>query len=292
MDFDPRAMMDGRTPVQIVQGMIELGAGKARLGAGDLLMRGALAGGILAFATSFADIAAVQTGNVLVGALVFPVGFVMIILLGLDLITGNIALLPMAMLARRASLGQTLANWGWVFLGNLLGSVGYALLLWVALTDGGTIAGGAMADKLRAVAVAKTLAYEAHGLGGMAGVFVKAVLCNWMVTFGVVMGLTTMSTGGRILAIWLPIATFVALGYEHTVVNMFAIPAGMLFGAPISVGQWWLWNQIPATLGNLVGGLFFTAFALFAIYGRKVLPPSSVADVARPGVAAGAASRP
>ena len=285
MDVDPRVMTDGRTPVQIVQGMVELGAGKAKLRAGELLMRGALAGGVLAFATSFADIATVQTGNPRVGAVVFRGGFVMIILLGLDLITGNIALLPLAMFAGRATLAQTLRNWTWVFGGNLLGSVGYALLLWVALTDAGTISGGAMADKLRAVAAAKTLAYEAHGLGGLAGVFVRAVLCNWMVTFGVVMGLTTMSTGGRILAIWLPIATFVALGYEHTVVNMFAIPAGMLFGAPISFGQWWLWNQIPATLGNLVGGLFFTAIGLTAIYGRRARAPSSVAEVVQVGVA-------
>jgi formate/nitrite transporter FocA (FNT family) len=71
---------------------------------------------------------------------------------------------------------------------------------------------------------------------------------------------------GKIAAAWLPIVTFFAQGFEHTVVNMFIIPTGMLMGAKVSIFQWWVWNQIPVTLGNIVGGLLFTGLALYATY--------------------------
>jgi formate/nitrite transporter FocA (FNT family) len=101
----------------------------------------------------------------------------------------------------------------------------------------------------------------------------KAILCNWMVTLGVVMALTSQSTIGKIVAMWLPILTFFAQGFEHSVVNMFVIPAGMLVGAHVSVQQWWLWNQLPVTIGNIFGGLIFTGLALHLTY-RK-LPASA-----------------
>jgi formate/nitrite transporter FocA (FNT family) len=96
----------------------------------------------------------------------------------------------------------------------------------------------------------------------------RAVLCNWMVTLGVVMALTSQSTIGKIAAMWLPIMTFFAQGFEHSVVNMFVIPAGMLLGAHVSLADWWLWNQAPVTLGNLLGGVVFTGLALHVTYGR------------------------
>jgi formate transporter len=80
------------------------------------------------------------------------------------------------------------------------------------------------------------------------------------------MGMTSTSTVGKIAAIWLPIFLFFALGFEHAVVNMFVVPTGMLLGAKVSVADWWLWNQIPVTLGNLVGGFVFTGLALYATY--------------------------
>ena len=79
---------------------------------------------------------------------------------------------------------------------------------------------------------------------------------------GVVMALTSGSTLGKIAACWLPVFTFFALGYEHSVVNMFVIPAGMAMGAPISWRAWWLWNQLPVTAGNLVGGLLFVGLPM------------------------------
>jgi formate transporter len=93
-----------------------------------------------------------------------------------------------------------------------------------------------------------------------------------MVTLGVVMALTSQSTAGKIAAMWLPILTFFAQGFEHSVVNMFAIPAGMMMGAEVSARDWWLWNQIPVTLGNLVGGMLFTGMALQLTYRQRVSP--------------------
>jgi formate transporter len=89
-----------------------------------------------------------------------------------------------------------------------------------------------------------------------------------MVCLGVVMALTSTSTIGRIAGAWMPILVFFAQGFEHSVVNMFVIPAGMLMGAKVTIADWWLWNQIPVTLGNVVGGLLFTSLALYVTYGR------------------------
>jgi formate transporter len=111
----------------------------------------------------------------------------------------------------------------------------------------------------------------------------KAILCNWMVTLGVVMALTSQSTGGKILAMWLPIMTFFAQGFEHSVVNMFVVPAGILLGAHVTLGDWWLWNQVPVTLGNLLGGLVFTGLALHYTYGKPAVRVAGVATA--PGLA-------
>ena len=115
----------------------------------------------------------------------------------------------------------------------------------------------------------KTLGYAKLGYDGLLSAFVKAILCNWMVTMGVVMALTSQSTIGKIVAMWLPILTFFAQGFEHSVVNMFVIPAGMILGAQVSLTDWWFWNQIPVTLGNVFGGFVFTGLALYMTH-KKV----------------------
>jgi formate/nitrite transporter len=257
--------MDYIKPTDVVKTMIQAGATKAALPVRDLLIRGFLAGSILAFATSLAISITLQTVPP-VGALIFPVGFVIIVLLGLELVTGSFALLPLAVFERKARVGQILANFGWVFLGNLIGSVFYAGLLWISLSMAGHIAPGALGDKIAAIAVAKTTAFAAHGGAGMLTIFTKAILCNWMVCLGVVMAMTSSSTIGKIVGGWLPIFIFFAQGYEHAVVNMFVIPAGMFFGAPVTFSDWWVWNQIPVTLGNFVGGLLFTGLALYVTH--------------------------
>ncbi|HVY13822.1 MAG TPA: formate/nitrite transporter family protein [Rhodopila sp.] len=261
--------MDSLKPPAIVSAMIQAGATKAALSPGDLLVRGMLSGALLGIATSLAVGAAVQTGQLLVGALIFPVGFVMIVLLGLELVTGSFALLPMAVMAGQAKPAQMLTNWSWVLLGNLIGSVIYAILFVIAVTNAWQVAPVGVADRIRALAEAKTIGYAAFGGAGMLTCVVKAILCNWMVCMGVVMGLASTSTIGRIVGAWMPILIFFAQGFEHTVVNMFIIPAGMMMGAKVSLFSWVAWNLVPVTLGNLVGGFTFVALAFYVTYARK-----------------------
>jgi formate/nitrite transporter len=260
--------MDLVKPTEIVSGMVQAGAAKARLGPFDLLLRGCLSGALLGIATSLALGAAAQTGQLLAGALIFPAGFVIIVLLGLELVTGSFALLPMALFAGRASPGAIVNNWSWVFLGNLIGSAAYAGLFVIAVTNAGQVDPAGVAERVRQAAELKTLGYAQFGAAGMLTVFVKAVLCNWMVCFGVAMAMASTSAIGRIAGAWMPVLMFFAQGFEHSVVNMFIVPAGMMMGAKVSFSDWWVWNQIPVTLGNLVGGALFTGAALYATYGR------------------------
>ena len=258
--------MDLLSPSELVTAMAESGARKARLSVPDLLIRGALSGAILGFATSLADATTVASGNAVVGAVLFPVGFIMIVLLNLELVTGAFAIMPVAAMAGRASPAQVLRNWVYVYLGNLLGALGYAVLFAAASSQFFTAAPDPVGAKAVAIAVAKTAPYIKAGAAGWLTCFTKAILCNWMVCLGTVMGLISRSTLGKIIAAWMPIMGFFAQGLEHSVVNMFAIPAGILLGAPVSWTDWVFANQIPVTLGNLVGGMVFTGLALYATY--------------------------
>src|SRR5216684_1440502 len=235
-----RTNMDYAKPTDVVNTMIESGRSKLALAPRDLLIRGMLS-----------------------GALLFPVGLVMIVLLGLELVTGSFALLPLSRLEHGTDTTKIVVNWSWVFLGNLIGSVIYGVLLAIALTNMGKIEPAGVAARIVAIAEAKTVGYAAFGAAGMVTVFVKAILCNWLVCLGVVLAMCTNSTIGKIAAAWMPIFVFFAQGFEHTVVNMFVIPTGMLLGAKVTVADWWLWNQIPVTLGNIVGGFVCTGLALY-----------------------------
>ncbi len=96
-----------------------------------------------------------------------------------------------------------------------------------------------------------------------------------MVTIGAVLALVSRSTVGKVVGMWLPILTFFAQGFEHSIVNMFVVPAGMMFGAPVSIRNWLFWNQLPVTLGNIVSGAVFTGFALYATFDEKQRGPSN-----------------
>jgi len=271
--------MDYVKPATVVATMVDTGTNKLALAPRDLVVRGALAGALLGTATSLAFGGAISTGQPLVGALIFPVSLVMIVLLGLELVTGSFGLVPLGAFESRASFEKIMVNLGWVFLGNMIGSIAYGALLTIALTNMGTIAPSGVAARIVQVAEAKTLGYSAIGFAGLITAFVKGILCNWLVCLGVVMAMTTSSTVGKIVAIWLPIFTFFAQGFEHAVVNMFIIPTGMMLGAKVTLSDWWLWNQIPVTLGNFVGGFIFTGFALYITHRPA---PASLASAATP----------
>ncbi|MBU6410363.1 MAG: formate/nitrite transporter family protein, partial [Verrucomicrobia bacterium] len=122
--------MDYVKPLEVVKTMLNVGHAKTDLPVKDLLIRGFLSGALLGFATSLAITATVQTGSPIVGALIFPVGFAMIVLLGLELVTGSFAVVMLAGVDGRRAWPRVFANLGWVFLGNLIGSVAYGVLLY------------------------------------------------------------------------------------------------------------------------------------------------------------------
>ena len=269
-------MTDYVNPKEIVRETVDLAARKADLSVKDMLIRGALAGAFLGFATSLVFTVLSQGLPPIVGAILFPVGFVILVLLGLELATGNFAVLPAGLLAGKVKLSRLLRNWAWVYAGNLLGSLLYAGLFYLAITNFHTGNGGPVADLLKQAALKKTVGYAALGGSGWGTALVKAILCNWMVTIGAVMALASRSTLGKIAAMWLPILTFFGLGFEHSIVNMFVIPSGMVLGAPISIGQFLIWNLLPVTLGNIIAGAFFTGAALYLTYPAKAARESEI----------------
>ncbi len=261
----PVAAGDGIRPPEVVAEMLKVAKAKAGLTERDMLIRGLLAGAFLGFATALAQTIVTQGAAPYIGAIIFPIGFVLLVLVGLELATGNFALLPMGVADGKLTMKDLVRNWSWVYVGNLAGCLLFAFMLYVVTTKFGGD-GGPLAKQINTVAAAKTTAYETAGLAGWLTALVKGVLANWMVTMGVVMAFISRSTIGRIVAMWLPIMTFFALGFEHSIVNMFVIPAGMLFGAGVSFSDWWIWNQIPVTIGNIIGGALFTGLALYATY--------------------------
>lgn len=260
--------MDYVKPPEVVSSMLSSACSKLDLLVRDLLIRGMLAGAYLGVATSMAVTAAVETGSWLVGSLLFPFGLCLAILLRTEIITGSFALLPCATVEGNgnARVRRVLANWGWVFLGNLIGSTLYAVLLAIVLTTGGDAEISKVGAKLIAIAEMKTNYYASHGEAGMLTVFTKGILCNWMVSLAVVFAFATTSLTGKMIAIWGPTVLFFSQGFEHAVVNMFVIPVGMLLGANVSVSTWWIWNQIPVTIGNLVGGMVLTGLAIYCTH--------------------------
>lgn len=263
--------MDYVAPQEVVEKVVEAGAKKARLQLKPLLLKGFYSGALLGFATALAfKVSDGLTGGpyALASGGIFPVGFVLISLLGMELVTGNFAIFAASTAAGRTSVAELLRNWGYVYFGNFIGSVFFGFLLIIALTEGFSHDPNSLGEKLIAVAQSKTIAYESVGFMGWVTAFTKGILCNWMVTLGTVIAFASTSTIGKIAAIWLPIMTFFALALEHSVVNMFVIPSAMMMNADITVSQWLLWNQIPVTLGNIVGGSLLTGLMLYFIYPR------------------------
>ncbi len=262
--------MDYVSPKDVTTTMLNTAMTKASLPVRDLIVRGILSGALLSISVTLAYAAITQTKLPLIGALVFPVGFVMIILLGLELVTGSFCLIPLAFFEKKIPGKTMLKNLFWVFTGNLMGSLAFAFLYWAAASEFGTISSaGPIEQMLITVAEKKTIGYAAHGPAGFAAECIKAILCNWMVCMGVVLPMASKSTAGKIVSAAIPIFIFFALGYEHAVVNMFVIPAGILFGAKVTISDWWLYNQLIVTLGNIVGGLLFTGIAIYYTHRKE-----------------------
>jgi formate/nitrite transporter len=275
--------MDYVAPQRLMEEVEAASIKKADLSTRAMLLKGFLSGALLAYATCLAFKASegfASGAAALISGAVFPVGFAMIVLLGLELATGNFAVLPVGIVRGKTTYWGMLRNWGWVYLGNFLGCVFVGFLLSVMLTEGFIQGAGPLGTKIAAAAQSKTVVYEHAGAAGWWTAFVKGILCNWMVALGTVLGMSSTSTTGKIAAIWLPVATFFALALEHSVVNMFVIPTAMILGADIGPTQWLFWNQLPVTLGNIVGGALLTGLLLHYCNAGRPVPAKGAATVA------------
>ena len=257
-------------PAEFVTKMVDAGESKIFMSTRDTVIRAYMAGAILALAAVFAVTVAVQTGVPIVGAILFPVGFCMLYLLGFDLLTGVFTLTPLALIDKRpgVTLGGVLRNWGLVFVGNFAGALTVALMMAIVFTNGFTTPPDAVGQKIGSIGEARTVGYAAHGAAGMLTLFIRGVLCNWMVSTGVVGAMLSTSVSGKVIAMWMPIMLFFGMAFEHSVVNMFLFPSGLMLGGKFSIMDYMIWNEIPTVLGNLVGGLAFVGLTLYSTHVR------------------------
>lgn len=111
----------------------------------------------------------------------------------------------------------------------------------------------------------------------MLTLFVRGVLCNWMVSTGVIGAMVSTTVGGKVTAMWMPIMLFFGMTFEHSVVNMFLFPSALMMGGNFSVGDYIVWNELPTVLGNLVGGITFTGLTLYSTH-LKTAPKRVLAE--------------
>jgi formate transporter len=255
-------------PSEFVTKMVDAGESKIFMATRDTLIRAYMAGAILALAAVFAVSVTVQTGYPIIGAILFPVGFCMLYLMGFDLVTGVFVLTPLAWIDKRpgVTIPRILRNWGLVFAGNFFGAFTVAVIMATVFTYGFSTDAGKVGHMLGTIGESRTLGYAQYGAAGMLTLFLRAALCNWMVSMGVVGAMISTSVGGKVIAMWMPITVFFAMTFEHSVVNMFLFPTGLLLGGKFSIMDYLIWNEIPTILGNIVGGIAFTGLTLYATH--------------------------
>ena len=211
----------------------------------------------------------------LVGAMTFATGLMMVVLTGAELFTGNV-MMTFAVIEKRTSLAKLLRNWSIVYLGNLVGSIILASLIYFS---------GCSHNSHEALGVmGLTTAYTKATLP-LTEAFTRGILCNWLVCLAIWMASSSRHVIGKIFAIFFPIMTFVASGYEHSVANMFFIPNGILMKhvpsivaasglTPDQLGTltwkaFFVHNLIPVTLGNMVGAFVFVVLLFWTAYLRE-----------------------
>jgi formate/nitrite transporter len=280
--------MDALLPAEIARRAEEIGVTKARLDASRLVVLGVLAGAFIALGATFATVAVTDpaghlpwgAGRVL-GGVVFSLGLSLVLVGGAELFTGN-ALLVLAWAGGRITALEVARNWVYVFLGNAIGALGTALLVFAARTW--SLAGGA---------VGRTMLEGAQAKCALAPVqaFTLGVLCNGLVCLAVWLSLSARSTTDRVVALTFPIAAFVAAGFEHSVANLFSVPLGLLVGsfAPqafwegigrsrvdypdLALGSFLVRNLAPVVLGNIVGGTLLVGATYWVVYLRPAGSP-------------------
>lgn len=283
-------------PAKMVALVGNAGVGKAKLSVFNLLIRGFMAGAYIAIGGALCTVCITGIGTPgvakLVGGAVFPVGLIAIVLTGMELFTGDCMIVPMAAMMKKITWGEVLRNWVWVYIGNLVGSIFYAYIMtvgpFVSGQADGTMAVNAFGMTAVGIAAGKILGYKAVGAMGLWSCFIKAIGCNFLVNIAILLAITADNVIGKFFGIWFPIMAFVSSGFEHCVANMYFLPAGkflmdwypaviakkgglLLANGGLSWSDVWLWNIIPVTAGNIVGGFLFIGIAYFLMF-KKDLP--------------------
>jgi formate/nitrite transporter len=267
------------TPVENFKNLVTVGKGKCALPLDKMFILGILAGMYIGAGAGICtmlvhDPVLAKTLGVgfvkFMGGAVFTVGLMLVIIAGSELFTGN-CLITIGMLNGDIPVGDMIKNWVVVYLGNMVGSIFMAFIYWQSglwTTNGGLL--GASAVNIAAGKCALPF-MEA---------FWRGVGCNWLVCLAVVLALASKSIVGKVWAIFFPIMTFVCLGYEHSVANMYFIPAGIFAkgmeacakhcdAAKMAATNWntfFVVNLVPVTLGNIVGGAILVGAVYWYIY--------------------------
>ncbi len=267
--------LDAYPPADIARLVESVGIKKAKMPLVPTIALGVLAGAFIAFGGMLFTL--VMTGNQLglgpgrwLGGIAFSLGLILVLIGGAELFTGN-SLIVMAWADRKITSAQLLRNWSLVYVANMAGTLGTALMVhWSGTLSLGD---GALASTATAIAQAKIAL-------GFAEAFWRGVLCNILVCLAVWLSFAAHSVSSKIIAIIFPISAFVALGFEHSIANMYLIPIVMLIGDNgITIADLAA-NLLPVTLGNIVGGGVFVALVYWLVYLRAmpIKPDGSLGD--------------
>jgi len=260
--------MGFKSPKDTTCSVDNIGCNKVEMAFGPLLTLGFLAGAFIAFGGLLAVIVGggvpgLRADNpglqkFIFGA-VFPVGLILVVVAGAELFTGNTACCIPAVLNKKASWSGLARNWTVSYVGNFLGSI-FVVFFLTYLT--GLLASDPWLGTITGIAEAKV----AQGFWPL---FFKGVGCNWLVCLSVWLAIASDDVVSKILGIWFPIMAFVAIGFEHSIANMFFIPSGIMYGADVTWAQFFIVNLIPVTLGNIAGGALFVGAIYWYVYGRQ-----------------------
>jgi formate/nitrite transporter len=254
-------------PAEICENMVAGCNNKAKLPLGKMIVLGILAGLFIGFGAYGYTVIVAGAGQGFeatfakyLGAGVFPVGLMLVVLCGAELFTGN-NLMTLSLVKREITIGALLRNWTVVWVTNLIGAL---VLAWLMSKSG--LYGEAMTAKAVAIAEAKCAI-------PLMPVIIRAIFCNVLVCLAVWMQGSAKDSIGKIFAIWFPIMLFVLSGFEHSVANMYFIPMGIFCGANVTWTQAFVNNILPVTLGNIIGGGIVVPIAYFYTYAKKEQSP-------------------
>lgn len=265
------AIPDAYAPPQVAERVRDVGVTKARLDLLTMFILAGLAGafiglGALFFIVTVTDPSFGYGITRLIGGLAFSLGLILVIVAGAELFTGN-NLVAMAWASRLVSTRELVRNWVVVYVGNLVGAVGTVALVAVANVD--ELAGGRVGETALAIAEAKA------GLGIWEGLAL-GILCNALVCLAVWLAMAGRTVIDKAVGIVFPITAFVAIGFEHSVANMFFLPYGLILdgfeNADLVTGS--LTNLAAVTVGNLIGGSLLVAGVYWLAYLRHTVDPS------------------